>query len=724
MPTDTPKPQPTNAPWLSVPNGKTISVEHPCIIKNIDKAVDMIGGASAISQALEDDSDKTFALSFRPGDPAARTIIANKKHANNVLLQISVPRRTGRKRKRGSSGPWIEDTTVETPKRDATYMVRSMADNGSKYKVTALSGISSMHLWRSMPDFSYSTSQLKVLEDVKSKLLSQHYPTIKEFELPQTHGLQDTTTLPPPTWSNQSIPQNYTYRQNPNIKVVSDPTTGKRVLRNTQAAPKIYSYQVQWDTPEYPSAPMPGIPPLAEQSNTFKTTVAAIDVLFQERPIWTRRALLNRLESHLSSFNVVRFCIAYVAYAVRSGPWRDAYIRLGVDPRTDPKYRYYQSIMLQLVPKNNQGALAPAATARKPHGETDKDNEPAAEGLNTTVRRPSKDTVLENRHTYARFWARSNDPTSHIFDGVSPLPPDGKVWQLCDITDPQLAALRDVSKVYIRAVCENRYFGWYPNGTAAKIRVALKAKADALQSGKSLDPSLLEEFLQLPERLGSDTDTLGTDDQIKALTTTEPNDQLKALAVEPSPHRQAQIAHTLSSRNEELSIFLGEDATKQQQIWAASYRAFARTEPGMKSAMAGQAHAQLTKSKPVLRKSSRGSKGGTGSGARQPTEGDENMQDASGSNQEQPIDVDQEEQPGPDVYEEDLEIEDTEEILPSIEINGFDVDDEDDLELGLDIDPEIKLEEDDVTEGLSLEHSYGPAESINRQKEVDETVQT
>jgi len=711
MPTDTGKSQPNNAPWISIPEGQTISVEHPCIIQNVDKAIDMIGGAPAITQALEDDSDRTFALSFRPNDPAARTIIANKKNANNVLLQISVPQRTGRKRKRGSDDPWTKVVMSESPKKDATYMVRSMADNMGKCNVTALSAISSMHIWRSMPDFAYSTTQLKMLEDVKSKILSQHYPTIKQFELPQTHGLQDTTTLPPPTWSNQSIPQNYTYRQNPNVKVISDPTTGQRVLRNNQAPPKIYSYQVQWDTPEYPKTPMPGLPPLAEQSQIFKSTVAAINALFQDRPIWTRRALLNRIESHLSSFNVVRFCIAYVAYAVRSGPWRDAYIRLGVDPRTDPKYRFYQSIMLQLVPKSNQGALAPAANARKLRGKNDNENVDEAPDTNSNPKHVSKTKALEVRHTYARFWSRSNDSSSHIFDGVSPLPPDGKVWQLCDITDPQIAALRDIPESQIRTVCENRYFGWYPNGTAAKIRVALKAKTDALQDGKPLDPSLLENFLKLSDRVGIDSEMASTEAQDKDINTTELNDQRETAVVQSSPALQAQIANALSTGDEESMIYMGNDTTKQEQQWAAMYRAYARTEPGMKPAPSGKTHGRLARNEPTPRKSLRGTTKKLVSEVQQPMNGEENMQAADGFDQDQPIDVDVDEQQTALAYEDGQEVEDEEEVLPSIETNGFDLDEGGDSELGLDIDPEIKLEEDFDVEGLVAIDFHRPAEA-------------
>lgn len=194
---------------LIVPREQTISIEHPCIVKNAEKAIDMIGGGSAIVQALDTDSVKTFALSFHPQDPAAHTIIANRRQTDNVLLSITVPKRTGRKRKRGSNDPWIEDDHLPALRKDSSYLLRSLIDNPKTHNVRALSAISSTHVWRSMPDLAFSTANSQILEDVKSKILSQNYPSIKEFDIPKTHGLENTSTLPPRVWSNQSIPINY-----------------------------------------------------------------------------------------------------------------------------------------------------------------------------------------------------------------------------------------------------------------------------------------------------------------------------------------------------------------------------------------------------------------------------------------------------------------------------------------------------------------------------------
>lgn len=679
--------RPKAATNLVVPaDTNAISVEHPCIVKNIDKGIDMIGGQAAVAQAL-DNPKRTFALSFHPQDPAAKTVLATNKDAHNVLLQITVPRRTGRKRKRGSDGPWIEDPNCL--KQDATRLVQSMHDNPGSYRVGAVSSIPSTHVWRSMPDFVYSTSQAKVIDQVKSQILSQNYRDIKQFELPRTYGLEDTTTLPPPIWSNANVPQGYTYRQNPTTTIATEPLTGKVIVKSTAPAPRIFSHQVQWNTAEYPSSPMPGITPLEAESKTHRATVVALQKLFEKRPIWTRRAMLNSLESNLASFNIVRFCIAHVAYAARSGPWRDTYIRLGVDPRTDPKYRKYQAIMLQLIPKSGTLKLgAPTdSPGQKPKKKIDDQTGKAADGKKDQVDILRERRKREYKEIYVRYWSKSDNVTSHIFDGVT-LPPDGKVWQLCDISDPQIAALRDIDDSQIRTTCERKTFGWYMNGTMAKMRIALKAKVDALRDGDApLDPAVLEDFLKLPERVGFDTDKSNTIQPVGNTTGVD----------ESAPPIEAQNAVAGSEAREATpSAYLPPNSTKQQLEWASLYRSFARNEEGVKPIPPSFKHAPWLEGKPKPPPKPK-AKQRKKYVRTKPLERAANQETAN--NENEPIDVDGDtpmpEQGEGDYEEDEPELEDGEEILPSIEVNNFDYEEEG-SDLGLDDDDvEIKEEEDD-----------------------------
>ena len=129
-------------------------------------------------------------------------------------------------------------------------------------------------------------------------------------------------------------------------------------------------------------------------------------LLLEERPIWTRRALRNRLSEadwNIIGSNAARYIYQYVGYLWASGPWRDAIVKFGIDPREDPKYRIYQTMMFIIEP-------AP----RRP-----KESGSQSSVVNTTKPRSRE---------------------SHLFDGKS-ITLDGKVWQVCDIIDPQLASI-------------------------------------------------------------------------------------------------------------------------------------------------------------------------------------------------------------------------------------------------------------------------------------------
>ena len=78
---------------------------------------------------------------------------------NNVLLRVTVPKRTGLKRKRGSQGPYHQDPVGNgsAPERrpqpafmtkDSQYLLRSMRDCPKDYQVHPVGTISNTHRFR------------------------------------------------------------------------------------------------------------------------------------------------------------------------------------------------------------------------------------------------------------------------------------------------------------------------------------------------------------------------------------------------------------------------------------------------------------------------------------------------------------------------------------------------------------------------------------------------
>lgn len=215
------------------------------------------------------------------------------------------------------------------------------------------------------------------------------------------------------------------YLQNPGAKPTIDPL-GNVTLKNDQVAPPAQNQAVLCDTQKVPSGPADDLPPIASLEPAMKRLVDQARLLLEERPIWTRRALRNRLSEadwNIIGSNAARYIYQYVGYLWASGPWRDAIVKFDVDPREDPKYRIYQTMMFIIEP-------AP--------------------------RRPKERGVQSSGFHRTKF----REKESHFFDGKS-ITLDGKVWQVCDITDPQLASILSTSN--LREECHVRFLLLQPN---------------------------------------------------------------------------------------------------------------------------------------------------------------------------------------------------------------------------------------------------------------------
>ena len=109
-------------------------------------------------QLLGDECASSVArLYLRPGDRMCNPILSNNVSTNNILLQVTVPKRTGRKRKRGSLGPYQDavDNAPKTPEgtvqttKDTQYLLDSMSANVGKYHIHPVGLIEQTHRFRS-----------------------------------------------------------------------------------------------------------------------------------------------------------------------------------------------------------------------------------------------------------------------------------------------------------------------------------------------------------------------------------------------------------------------------------------------------------------------------------------------------------------------------------------------------------------------------------------------
>ncbi|MCJ1380782.1 tau 95 subunit of transcription factor TFIIIC [Xylographa soralifera] len=479
-----------SAPWYSVPTSIIASVEHPFIVHNVAKAVDSLGGPVMLAKLVHASTaeQKAF-LSLHPYDRMSTSLSSGNVHTSSVLLHITVPKRTGRKRKRGSvegfddanglrDGYLLSENFANgVSQGGATFtashtdrLFRSLTDNAQKYAVETVGVIDQTHRFRGMPDFVYSTANNSFVQKARDHILPFDYEESKKFVLNMDKGSRTNEELiPPPFFSSLSLPFNYTYRQNPTVKQTVD-ITGKVSTINTAINRRIVTERVAFDIATVPNAPSQTFPPVETLDADSRSLLTELECYMNERPIWTRRALTNRNDTHLWR-TMSKTVIPYVGYMFRSGPWREAIVKYGVDPRTDPQYRVFQTMTFQFDIRGKQHNVKSISGSKEPRAITS--------------------------HT---------DGNSHIFNGME-MRTDGKVWQVCDIKDTLVQKI--LATTHLRKRCHIKADGWFHNGTWAKARTITKLKMAQIHAGKGPpNDEVFAKMVALPNILSEDTKAL------------------------------------------------------------------------------------------------------------------------------------------------------------------------------------------------------------------------
>ncbi|KAL8936826.1 MAG: hypothetical protein Q9216_004727 [Gyalolechia sp. 2 TL-2023] len=483
-----------SAPWHNVPRVPVVGIEHPCLLTDLGRAMDTLGGPKAISKLIGDQSASVEAnFHLHPGNRNSKPISSFNTKTGNVLLKITVPKKTGRKRKRGSDGDFLED--LETPSSklsllsnpdDARALFQNMRGNSDRYRVEAVGSVQQTHRFRrectlskahlhisncsGLPDFVWSTQNSPFMAKMKEHILPFEYPKLKDFKFDMSKGVQEENDIPPPPqWTRHHIPLNYSYGRIPRIKDHAA-SADLSAFNDTQTIGRNKLFMLTHDTLQVPAAPSTTLPPESSLTPPLRNLIAAMREIFVRRPICTRRAVQNTVPADIWKAvgpNSVKHLWQYIGFLWTSGPWRDTICAFGVDPRKNSAMRWYQTMVFQVE-----------SDSKEPH-------------MNRSKVKSRIDSNLA---------AKAEVRDGHLFNGKT-IRLDGKVWQMCDISDPLLKSLVDTD--VLRDGCDTVSDGWYPNGTLAKIKVITKAKVSAILAGEIDDEQLEDELLRLHQKVPS-----------------------------------------------------------------------------------------------------------------------------------------------------------------------------------------------------------------------------
>lgn len=356
------------------------------------------------------------------------------------------------------------------PKLEAPELLKILRDNKDQYSVAPLGRVTELHRFRNLPDFQYATTTDPLMMKVRNTIQTFDPTKCREFAPDPHRGLKPGLNIgAPPLMNILKTPHVYSFKQSLTSRLRTD-EHGNTKVKNIQEPTKYDNQVVMVHDPDVPTGPPDTITAEADLDRGMKYCITKFREVLEKRPIMVKRVQEQLLPGFTET--QIRRSWPYVGYMFKQGPFRDAIIKYGVDPRSDPKYRGYQTLFYQLP--LGDGGLGGMITV-----DEDGDGEDRRTAKERNESRGQKNMRTRYSRKTGRKLMRPKD--SHIFDGKR-LCRDGKTWQIDDITDELLVPLTTAPE--IAETFDPEFAGWYCNGTWSLLRVLMKEKINILATGK------------------------------------------------------------------------------------------------------------------------------------------------------------------------------------------------------------------------------------------------
>ncbi|KAH9717975.1 transcription factor IIIC subunit 5 [Citrus sinensis] len=326
----------------NLPSNEVFAVHYPGYPSSTSRAIQTLGGSEAILKARSSKSNK-LELRFRPEDPYSHPAFGEVRPCNNLLLKISKKKTS---QPCDGQSPKLSNQTFKHPLHDA-------ADVGNVPEIHQLESDSVVA--RKEAEKQKSEDQVNLFADIVARVSEayhfdgmadyQHVVAVHadvarrkkrnwtEVEEPQFEkgGLidldeDDVMMILPPLFAPKDVPENLVLR--PSV-IPSSLKKEARVEQNIS----------EWE--EF----------ISRDSEQWKWQMA-VSKLFDERPIWPKSSINDRLLDEGLKFNsiMLKRLLLGIAYYFSSGPFLRFWIRKGYDPRKDPESRIYQRTDFRVKP--------------------------------------------------------------------------------------------------------------------------------------------------------------------------------------------------------------------------------------------------------------------------------------------------------------------------------------------------------------------------------------
>ncbi|KAL2507180.1 Transcription factor IIIC [Forsythia ovata] len=367
-------------------SSQAFAVNYPGYPSSIERAVETLGGTQGIVKVRTQQSNK-LELYFRPGDPYSHPAFGELRPCNNFLLKISKKKfrnaqtteyRNGvsehsadriifkqniSRDKSTETVQQINQPECESTAASAELEVQLPRQVQLELSADIVSQVSEAYHFHGMVDYQHV---LAVHADVARRRKRKWAEVEPQFEKGGLMDVdqEDLMILVPPLFSIKDVPE----------KVALKPSVDLSSKKKQEGV-----VQHRWEMEIEPSLAIDFnikdilIPKkvnwekyIAQESDQWKWQTAVCE-LFDERPIWVKDSLAERLLDRGLTFksDMLRRLLFRAAYYFSNGPFLRFWIRKGYDPRRDPESRIYQRIDFRVPPSLRSYGDANVASGSK-----------------------------------------------------------------------------------------------------------------------------------------------------------------------------------------------------------------------------------------------------------------------------------------------------------------------------------------------------------------------
>lgn len=350
-------------PSLELP--LNVSTKH----SSVQRAIEMCGGISNIKKAFKEegpiDSQDGLELYLNKGDPGffnEHPLIGKRVpyRDDSIVLKITLPK-----------------GTLEKNDGDLKKSLNSL--NEKDYRVTPIAIVDNSIKFRELSDFQVRLDNSSSAKEFENKIHSLSWKELRQY----VDSVQDNDTRPfeninniilnrdlkcpnndfqlppPPKFAMNGLSHLYKYKGNPLARKTNGVTEVKKsYIKNYQIL--LHGFNKNIKIPLEPCeeaitcylmAQKDGIYPGTKKESKFyeslEECLTILKKLFEQRPIWIKRHIDGLIPKRIH--HTLRVALALISYRFVMGPWRNTYIKFGIDPRSSNEYAKYQTEYFKIV---------------------------------------------------------------------------------------------------------------------------------------------------------------------------------------------------------------------------------------------------------------------------------------------------------------------------------------------------------------------------------------